>query len=781
MHLKSTVTLQNDNNGHSVAVTTSTATNYTLPDALTPNATTSLQTQATYSLSFAPASVAPPGQTLNNGASGTAAYTSYDNYGRVAYTLAPAQTSGGTGAQTNYTYGYNSTTGWTITATTTNSSGSTTHYTTTTLDGLGRAASVQAGTGTTPLSEVDTAYAPCACSPLGKMHQQSQPYNPLTSAPLWTTYTYDALGRTVSVLLADGASSTTYLYQGNVTTVADPAGKWKQYFNDAFGNLLTVIEPDPAVNPAVPASPISTNPLPAGYLLTSYTYDQFNHLTQVAMPRSTANGPYTQTRTFTYTPTSHTNVNLPAVWLTSATNPENGTVSYTYNSDGTLKSTLDAKGNTLNYAYDSYGRLVSSPTGTFSWDTCPANDTVCTPAAGQLVEAQFYSGVAALGPNQLSFQYDYTYTPAGSVASKALTVQSGAHLGFGGKPAYGTLIASYTYDNQGALTTIAYPGCQSWQVCTPQTFTYGLDALERPTSLTDNLNTTYATGVTYNAAGQTSLGGRLYNSLSQLTQAGGFTYNYSTNQNNGQITSSFDTLNNETVTYTYDALKRLSSASSSNMNWTGSYTYDGWGNLTQMQPSGLSAQADPTTNRLQITGAHYDQNGNFLYATGFPNLQYDVSNRVVEAQTNNNYYYGYDSDNRRIYYRDAGNNETIYFYGAGGAKLAQFTISGFPVESGYPVVQFTAAGQNVYFTGIPLRTESHSVTTDRLGSIASNSAGNHRYYPYGMEYSQYSNSPNDTEKYATYTRDSLTKLDYAMNRYYSSIWGRFLSAPHRKP
>ena len=44
-----------------------------------------------------------------------------------------------------------------------------------------------------------------------------------------------------------------------------------------------------------------------------------------------------------------------------------------------------------------------------------------------------------------------------------------------------------------------------------------------------------------------------------------------------------------------------------------------------------------------------------------------------------------------------------------------------------------------------------------------------------MEYSQYSNSPNDTEKYATYTRDSLTKLDYAMNRYYSSIWGRFLS------
>ncbi len=47
------------------------------------------------------------------------------------------------------------------------------------------------------------------------------------------------------------------------------------------------------------------------------------------------------------------------------------------------------------------------------------------------------------------------------------------------------------------------------------------------------------------------------------------------------------------------------------------------------------------------------------------------------------------------------------------------------------------------------------------------------YYPYGVEYTA---TANDTEKYATYTRDSSTGLDYAANRYYSSIWGRFLSA-----
>ena len=180
---------------------------------------------------------------MNNGTSGTAAYTSYDSYGRVAYTLAPSQAAGQAGAQTNYTYGYAST-GWTVTATTANSTGGS-HYTTTTMDGLGRIASVKSGTGSTPLSEVDTFYQPCACSPVGKMYQQSQPYLPPNSAPPATTYTYDPLGRTVNVLLADGASHTTYVYQGNFTTITDPAGNWKQYASGAFGNLVMVLEPDP--------------------------------------------------------------------------------------------------------------------------------------------------------------------------------------------------------------------------------------------------------------------------------------------------------------------------------------------------------------------------------------------------------------------------------------------------------------------------------------------------------------------------------------------------------
>ena len=53
----------------------------------------------------------------------------------------------------------------------------------------------ETGDATTTKSVVDTVYAPCACSPLGKMKQVSQPHLP-GGTQYWTTYNYDAMGRT---------------------------------------------------------------------------------------------------------------------------------------------------------------------------------------------------------------------------------------------------------------------------------------------------------------------------------------------------------------------------------------------------------------------------------------------------------------------------------------------------------------------------------------------------------------------------------------------------------
>jgi RHS repeat-associated protein len=80
--------------------------------------------------------------------------------------------------------------------------------------------------------------------------------------------------------------------------------------------------------------------------------------------------------------------------------------------------------------------------------------------------------------------------------------------------------------------------------------------------------------------------------------------------------------------------------------------------------------------------------------------------------------------------------------------------------------------QNVYFAGRLIQSNGRTVVTDRLGSVRANDAGDtFGYYPYGEELTV--KNPQDREKFATYTRESATGLDYANQRYYSSTYGRF--------
>ena len=122
------------------------------------------------------------------------------------------------------------------------------HWVKTTFDGFGRTIKTESGDDTNGTnSVVDTAYAPCGCTPIGKMNQTSMPHAP-NATVYWKTYTYDGIGRTISAIEVDG-SHTDYLYQGNTVQITDPAGKWKKFTMDAFGNLTSVLEPDPLNQP----------------------------------------------------------------------------------------------------------------------------------------------------------------------------------------------------------------------------------------------------------------------------------------------------------------------------------------------------------------------------------------------------------------------------------------------------------------------------------------------------------------------------------------------------
>ncbi len=242
-----------------------------------------------------------------------------------------------------------------------------------------------------------------------------------------------------------------------------------------------------------------------------------------------------------------------------------------------------------------------------------------------------------------------------------------------------------------------------------------------------------------------------------------------------------DALSGETVAYQYDSLNRLISAAGS--GWTQTQSYDGFGNLTgrvgtgTAQSTTMSTPADAATNRL--SGYSYDANGNLL-STG--NV-YDAENRLGFANISGGMVeYFYDAQNKRIWQGTctAGGScqqgvvtaDTITLFGADGRQIATYQWSaGFNNTQTQVAISFQAASRRAYFGGkLVAQSQSGvmlSAVQDRLGSVG-------KYYPYGEE----RNSPplqNDQVKFATYTRDSGTGLDYADQRYYASTFGRFMT------
>ena len=279
-------------NGVTTAMTTNSTTTWAAPSAIT---------LGTFSSSISYNSFL--GITSDSGPNGDTTSIAYDSTnGRPTSTTSPF------GATTTITY--NDTASPPTRVSTTNG-----HWTRANLDGFGR--TFQTDTGDTQSrSTVQVQYAACGCSPLGKMSKTSEPYAP-NGTVYWTSYLYDSMGRTHTVTAPDG-SVTTYTYSGNTVTATDAANHSKTFTMDAFGNLTQVNETDPTL----------------GAVSTYYTYDILNHLIQVRMPRGASNpncgNTNVQCRTFDYS----NNTNTVGAFLTSATNPENGTVSYTYSSAG---------------------------------------------------------------------------------------------------------------------------------------------------------------------------------------------------------------------------------------------------------------------------------------------------------------------------------------------------------------------------------------------------------------------------------------------------------------
>jgi RHS repeat-associated protein len=750
MTYESTGILSCTQDGAGKAVTTSPSpdTSYSLPGVLTPNANGNLSTSIGYNSAWSATSVVAPNSSTTT--------TSYDSYGR------PSQSTIPQGATTSYTYTYYPSAN-TQTATMTAGDLANPIWKRTTLDGFGRVIRVESGYGasTNVVSTVDTQYAPCGCSPLGKVSAVSQPYAP-GATPVWTTYAYDERGRVVSVTAPDGSvTSTQYLttvtdpagttVTGNLVKTTDPAGKWKIQQTNAMGDLILVLEPNPAGG---------------AYLQTIYGYNGPNQLTSVTMPRS--NG--TQTRSFSYSGTD----------LISATNPENGTVTYQYDGAHHVTQRTDAKGQVMKYEYDSYGRLnvvnyFPYPTqvvtqAIYHYDTNPIDTSFSANAWGRLTAVELYGQHYGGSPNVPSppWYYEYSYDGVGQVTGQRLKIPDTSYSST-------NFDAYYGWNQEGRLSFLQYPSGGP-------IYDYAFDGMGRLNTIYNQNPGCFGAGCNYWAVSGASYGpanelltlnyfgtteSRTYNNLLQLTHqtvpgAMDMQYNYTPGQNNGRITSTTDGILGETVTYSYDPLNRLVNASS--QGWGQAFSYDGFGNLTDKTPTAgsvpsLHVSFDPATNRQ--LGMSYDANGNLLQVG-----TYDAQNRLVTSVTGETY--TYDDRGRRLTKVKTDGTWEFYFYGINGQKLMTMTCP----TGNYDTLPLCTPSFNTYFKGKLLKSKGNVVATDRLGSVRwSATDGVQAYYPYGEERTTTSDN---REKFGTYTRDNPGQ-DYADQRFYGVGTGRFYS------
>lgn len=296
----------------------------------------------------------------------------------------------------------------------------------------------------------------------GRVRTVSNPYRG-SEGPVTTSY-YDALGRKVQVKEQDGTSVLQWCYDGVASALTsntsvgycnssqlgsantgtwvdstDEKGNHWQRAYDFFGQLTKVMEPN-----GVTQTPS---------METDYTYTLLNNLFSVNQQGTSGSTP--RTRSFQYDALSR---------LTSAYNPETGTIGYSYDLNGNVSTktsplvnaTSGSPTQTISYCYDVLNRLTmklnSSSTSACSSSTAGilissfAYDTSSQPNAqfttGRLTDEKSYAGATLVFERQ-PYRYDAMGRLLNEVQSAFKTATSWTYS----SPAYrydlaGNLIAS---------------------------------------------------------------------------------------------------------------------------------------------------------------------------------------------------------------------------------------------------------------------------------------------------------------------------------------------------
>lgn len=635
--------------------------------------------------------------------------------------------------------------------------------------GFGHTIRVETGDQSGTQSVIVREYGPAANAPHGKLQRKSLPHAQGDEAQ-WVTYTYDDIGRKTAQGLASTGALRTIRHSGNSVKYTDPAGRWRSVVHNAAGQITKVVMPG-----ANGASVVET----------AYSYNVLGNLSSVIMPRGTG----TQERRFGYD---------PAGLITMVDQPESGREERTYNSDGTLASIVDAKGQRQLFARDNYKRTISvkrydsggtlqlNDSYSYFYDSNPFDPSYSQNTAGRLAAVQWGSAESLPG----LFTEMYNYTSSGTLTGKRMQLKRGdsvveleLSLSY---DADGRIIArsyptggpmlSYTYDSMGRLNGVVSASEGSAIVKNVDYDKIGrLKSMQIISGDGENyLNQRYS----YDVRNRIS---RLTvdpdSSSRTATDALQVDLEYRYRPDDGKLSSETDHIADSSVAYDYDSHGRLKAAVSNDEKWGLAFEYDDFSNRTAQRVTtgqGYSHHAvhDPATNWIIADDTVYDRNGNIIGLPGI-GLTYDTNNRVTAVSSSNwgDQQFGYDSRNLRIWTKTAKGREILSFY-EGTRKLASYLLV--TLENG--TLQLKFKDSNVYFGKRRVQSGGEVVVVDRLGAaraVGDKDAVRYmKYFPFGEEVTKTSD---DRQKLGGYERDAASGLDYAEQRYYSSALGRFIS------
>jgi RHS repeat-associated protein len=230
---------------------------------------------------------------------------------------------------------------------------------------------------------------------------------------------------------------------------------------------------------------------------TSYTYDAAGNITRVTRPNQSS-GTVAQARTFTPTGLLGTETDF-------ATNPAAAgtpTRSFVYSSNGWLTRATDALGTKVDYSYDDRGNRIerrsTQTVGGAPGATCPTPSPTCVKetwaydAAGQLASHTFPRD------NTTDTTVTYGYDGAGRLKTTQEPVSGGQMR-----------CETNTFGAH-RLTQVDYwyhPSSCAGAPASPETVSFGYDALDQRTRVTDKRGGTQAKNTTYSF----DTAGRVYN------------------------------------------------------------------------------------------------------------------------------------------------------------------------------------------------------------------------------------------------------------------------------